>query len=101
MKHQLEQIFFLLFSIIFTIIVIDFILVEKVSYCDQIASGRDCSELPNHFDDPHLNHFDDVSCSDSEIIQNKLQNRPVLVSILSVDINSNYPTCIWQPPKRV
>ena len=100
MKRPLKQTFFLFFSIILTIIVIDCVLVEKVSYCDQIASSRDCSELPNHCDDSHLNHFDDVYGSDSEILQDKLQNQPVLVSILSVDINSNYLTCIWQPPKR-
>jgi len=99
MKRPLKQTFFLLFSIIFTIIAIDCILVEKVSYCDKVASSSDCSELPNNFDHAHSNHFDDVSCSDSEILQDKLQNQIVLVKILSVDINSNYLTCIWQPPK--
>jgi len=100
MKRPSKKIFFLFFSIILTIIVIDCVLDEKVSYCDQIASSRDCSELPNHFDDPHLNHIDDVSYNDLEILQDKLQNQPALVRILSVDINSNYLNCIWQPPKR-
>jgi hypothetical protein len=100
MKRPLKQIFLLFFAISITISIVDYMLVDEVSFHKHLSSSRQCSELPTHADDTHLNHFDDVFYFGSEIQSNKNVNHLELVSALSADLKSKYLTCIWQPPKR-
>ena len=99
MKQSSKKIFFLFFAIIIAIILIDCVIDGSVSCGNKITSNRECSELPGHFDDPHLTHFDDFSCFDSAIPDCKLICYVDLAGLLSIDLNNNYLTCIWQPPK--
>lgn len=99
MKQSSKKIFFLFFTISIAIVLIDCIIVGNVSCGNKITSNKECSELPSHFDDPHLTHFDDVSCFDSAIPHCKFISCVELVGILSIDLKNSYLTCIWQPPK--
>lgn len=100
MKRPLKQIFFLFFAISFAISLVDCVLVDKLSFHNQISSHSKCTDLPSHSDDSHVSHFDDVFYFGSEIQSNKHVNNLKFVSTLSADLKSNYLTCIWQPPKR-
>jgi hypothetical protein len=100
MKRTLRQIFFLFFAFSFAISSIDCVLDDYVSFHEQITSNRECSDLPCHSDDIHLNHLDDVFYSDSGIQSNKNLNQLDLFCAISVDLKSNYITSIWQPPKQ-
>ena len=100
MKRPLIQIYFLFLAIIITIILADCALVSHLSFHGQIAENKECANLPNHLEDSHLNHYDDVSCFNSEIQPNRLIIAVELFPSLSVTLKCNYINCIWQPPKR-
>lgn len=101
MKRQFAQIFFWFFAICIAITLIDCVIVDYVSSENTFNSSRECPELPNHFEDTHLSHFEDISCSDPEIQSYKLNNCSEIAGMLSIDLNSNFLTFIWQPPKCV
>ncbi len=100
MKRQLKQISCLFFAFFFAISLADCVLNDQVSFQEQISSNRTCSDVPAHSDDSHSYHFDDVSYFGFEILSNTFTSNPELFTILTIELKSNYLTCIWQPPKR-
>ena len=100
MKQPLSQIFLLFLTISASIILIECLIADDVSSFDKITSNRECSQLPGHIEDPHLVHFDDVPYIYSSFQSQKFTNCIELACCLSVDLNSNYLSFIWQPPKQ-
>lgn len=100
MKQSQKKIFLLFFTISIAIVLVDCIITGYVSCENKITLNRECSELPGHFDDPHLTHFDDnISCFDSAIPDCKFISCIELIGFISIDLKNNYLNCIWQPPK--
>jgi hypothetical protein len=100
MKRPFKQLSCLFFAFCFAISLVDCVLNDQVSLHEQINSNRSCSDIPTPLDDSHVYHFDDVFYFGSEIQSNKNLNQFELFSMFSVDLKSNFLTCIWQPPKR-